>query len=69
MNFKVNLFLEARASLEPGLSVTQSVGRSHFSSSTGQSNTNYYCYGQDGFDCHQDGQNSFKDDQGGCKEG
>ena len=29
-------FLEARASLEPGLSVTESLGRSHFSSSTSQ---------------------------------
>ena len=29
-------FLEARASLEPGLSVTESVARSHFSSSTCQ---------------------------------
>ena len=32
-------FLEARASLEPGLSVTQSLGHSHFSSSTSRSNT------------------------------
>ena len=30
------LFLEARASLELGLSVTESLGRSHFSSSTSQ---------------------------------
>ena len=40
-------FLEARASLVPGLSVTPSVTRSHFSSSTCQINTNYHCYGQD----------------------
>ena len=46
-------FLEARASLVLGLSVGRSLARSHFSSSTCQSNTNCHCYGQDGFDCHQ----------------
>ena len=62
-------FLEARASLEPGLSVCQSLARSHFSSSTCQSNTYSHCYSQDGFDGHQDGQNSFKVGQDGLNEG
>ena len=72
-------FLEARASLEPGLTVTPSLGPSRFSSPTCQINNNEQeCLGgyqigqnhyQNGLDIQRVGQDGYKDGQNWFKDG